>query len=72
LRRYRKKLILDILDVLFVATCKIFDWIEHRIEPVNPVPIKSFPIVKEYVLHNRFEFRVYNMKEIKEQMYERF
>jgi len=35
MKRYKDKLILDILDDIFMMICKIFDWFEHRIENRN-------------------------------------
>ena len=32
IERNNEKLILDVLDELFLITCKIFDYIQHRIE----------------------------------------
>lgn len=31
MKRYRDKLILDVLDILFFKVCLLFDWVEHRI-----------------------------------------
>lgn len=31
MKRWRPKLILDILDRIFLRICSLFDWIEHKI-----------------------------------------